>query len=191
MCPGSEHEATSTTQAQPSFCTLPIFHLPAKDTHGVQVGYTSNDGHHFLCRNPAVMKQAFHVIFAIDRSGSMNHHDRRPLQGTPNTVRISRSHNNRLGAVYSSLDGFWTARGASQASNSSSNPSSTASVRRDAYSVVLFNSSATTALQNDFGSSPATLLDVVLRQNAGGGTRFVNALAAARQLMENHWSTER
>jgi hypothetical protein len=70
MCPGPEHEATGTTATQPSYCTLPIFHPPSGSPflgNALGVGYISNDGHHFSCRNPTVMKQAFHVIFVIDR----------------------------------------------------------------------------------------------------------------------------
>jgi hypothetical protein len=59
-CAGEEHKAREDTPAKPSFCTLPMFHPPAAGaTRGV--GYVSTDGHQFDCRNPAVMKAAFHV----------------------------------------------------------------------------------------------------------------------------------
>jgi hypothetical protein len=132
------------------------------------------------------MKQAFHVIFVIDRSGSMGMYDRLPLAGTPNTSRIASTHNNRLGAVYSSLDGFWTARSSAQASGTSGTIA-----RRDSYSIILFDHTTVTALQNDFTSAPDALLATVLKYRPDGGTDFTSALQVARQAMETHWSTER
>jgi len=61
--------------------------------------------------------------------------DRRPLPNSPVTRRITQRANNRLGAVVSSLYGFWTAHDAALRSNA-------ASIRRDAYTVILFNSTA-------------------------------------------------
>ncbi|TFY77300.1 hypothetical protein EWM64_g6712 [Hericium alpestre] len=111
MCPGPEHAATATAPAQPSFCTLPMFHPPQNPNTAVAgMGHISNDGHQFSCRNPVVMQQAFHVIFVIDRSGSMSSNDRRPLPNAPATDRIARASNNRLGAVLSALYGFWSAQ---------------------------------------------------------------------------------
>ncbi|KAG2136644.1 hypothetical protein DEU56DRAFT_356200 [Suillus clintonianus] len=62
MCSGPEHTATTGNAAQPSYCTLPLFH-PPMDPNNAQVGlgYVSNDGHLFSCRNPVIMQQAFHV----------------------------------------------------------------------------------------------------------------------------------
>ncbi|KAI0260328.1 hypothetical protein BC834DRAFT_901579 [Gloeopeniophorella convolvens] len=65
MCSGPEHAANN---GQPSFCTLPMFHPPCNPNDPVTgLGYISNDGHMFDCRNPVVMQQAF-MIFVIDRS---------------------------------------------------------------------------------------------------------------------------
>lgn len=59
---GPEHTATSGGSGQPSYCTLPMFH-PPRDPNAAPagLGYVSNDGHHFSCKNPVVMQQAFHV----------------------------------------------------------------------------------------------------------------------------------
>jgi hypothetical protein len=60
---GPEHTVEGGgANAQPSHCTLAIFHPPmdAARTHAGP-GYVSTDGHHFECRNPIVMQQAFHV----------------------------------------------------------------------------------------------------------------------------------
>ncbi|KAI5998937.1 hypothetical protein F5J12DRAFT_724706, partial [Pisolithus orientalis] len=55
MCSGSEHAGDVGNLPQPSYCTLPMFHAPADTNAGAPVmGYISNDGHHFACRNPVV-----------------------------------------------------------------------------------------------------------------------------------------
>ena len=60
---GREHQADANNPAQPSYCTLPVFHAPLNlaDTAPGGVGYVSGDGHHFGCRNPVLLQQAFHV----------------------------------------------------------------------------------------------------------------------------------
>ncbi|KAI0250890.1 CHAT domain-containing protein [Lactifluus subvellereus] len=73
-------------------------------------GYVSSDGHLFECRSPAAKKRAFHVIFIIDSSGSMLSTDHQPLADTPVTNQIRQHANNRLGAAYSALYSFWSAR---------------------------------------------------------------------------------
>ncbi|KAH9022041.1 hypothetical protein EDB84DRAFT_1670488 [Lactarius hengduanensis] len=189
MCPGPEHSAAvdGSRTGQPSYCTLPMFH-PARNPN-VPVnglGYASNDGHLFECRNPVVMQQAFHVIFVIDRSGSMSSTDRGPLANAPATNQIMRSANNRLGAVYSALYSFWSARHAAVTAGQQ-----TVGARRDAYSVVLFNECATRVLSNDFTSSPDQLLTILLGHQASGGTNFAEALRSGQSVMTQHWSTER
>jgi hypothetical protein len=60
---GPEHTAeVGGANAQPSRCTLALFHAPMDAANApAGLGYVSNDGHHFSCRNPIVMQQAFHV----------------------------------------------------------------------------------------------------------------------------------
>ncbi|KAF8840154.1 hypothetical protein BDN67DRAFT_684784 [Paxillus ammoniavirescens] len=71
MCSGPEHSAAAGNPAQPSYCTLPMFHAPRDPAEPAPpVGYVSQDGHIFSCRNPVVMQPAFHVIFVIDRFSS-------------------------------------------------------------------------------------------------------------------------
>ncbi|KAG0697666.1 hypothetical protein DFH29DRAFT_984173 [Suillus ampliporus] len=193
MCSGPEHTATTGNAAQPSYCTLLLFH-PLVDPNNAQVGlgYVSNDGHLFSCRNPVIMQQAFHVyeailaslrLLIISRSSSMTIKDRRPLPNTPASDRITRRCNNRFGAVMSSLYSFWSARATAVGGQQGT--------RRDSYSVILFQSSVTNAFVNDFVSSPDQLLDAVLRHNAGIGTNFTAAVRQAQSVMEQHWSTER
>ncbi|KAG1720811.1 hypothetical protein EDB19DRAFT_1646869 [Suillus lakei] len=185
MCGGPEHTAAAGNAAQPSYCTLPLFH-PPMDPNAAQVGlgYVSNDGHLFSCRNPVIMQQAFHLLLLIiSRSGSMTSGDRRPLPNTPASDRITQRSNNRLGAVLSSLYSFWSARATAVGGQQAA--------RRDSYSVILFQSSTTNAIVNDFSSSPDQLLDAMLPHSAYGGTNFTAAVQQARSVMEQNWSTER
>ncbi|KIJ61776.1 hypothetical protein HYDPIDRAFT_115606 [Hydnomerulius pinastri MD-312] len=184
MCSGPEHTAAAGNIAQPSYCTLPLFHPPMNpNTPPEGLGYVSNDGHHFSCRNPVVMQQAFHVMFLIDRSGSMTYRDRQPLPSTPVYAKICARSNNRLGAVYSSLYSFWTARATASAHSHAS--------RRDSYSVIMHDDKQAIVCVNDFTSSPDQLLDMVLPYIACGGNDFDGVIRCAQATMEQNWSTER
>ncbi|KAH8986573.1 hypothetical protein EDB86DRAFT_2954862 [Lactarius hatsudake] len=186
MCPGSEHSATDAAPAQPSFCLLPMFHPPKSTNDPADgLGYISIDGHMFSCENPADL-QAFHVIFVIDRSGSMSKGDRRPLPDAPATYRIREKANNRLGAVYSALYSFWSARNTAVTSKQQAT-----GARRDAYSIILFSDTAKYAVVNDFTSTPDQLLDSILNESAGSGTNFEAAIRASQAVMIDNWSTER
>ncbi|KAG1725513.1 hypothetical protein EDB19DRAFT_1644008 [Suillus lakei] len=185
MCSGPEHTAATGNAAQPSYCTLPLFH-PPMDPNAAQIGlgYVSNDGHLFSCRNPVIMQPAFHLLLLIiSRSGSMASGDRRPLPNTPASDRITQCSNNRLGAVLSSLYCFWSARATAVGGQQAA--------RRDSYSVILFGSSTTNAIVNDFSSSPDQLLDAMLPHSAHGGTNFTAAVQQGQTVMEQNWSTER
>ncbi|KAH0834248.1 hypothetical protein J3R83DRAFT_11580 [Lanmaoa asiatica] len=189
MIDGPEHTAAGGGAAIPSYCILPLFHAPLNpNTAPAGVGYISQDGHQFGCRNPVVMQQAFHGIFIhhcahMNSSGSMDSSDRKPLPNTPTTPRIRARSNNRYGAVLSSLHSFWTARAAAIASSDAT--------RRDAYSVVLFNRGFANPIVNDFARSPDQLLDALLGFSATGGTDFSLAIQQAQRVMEQSWSTER
>lgn len=116
----------------------------------------------------------------------MSLEDRQPLSHHPAYAPISRAANNRLGAVFSALHTFWSARAAAfnQAAGTGAN-------RRDAYSVVLFDHTCMEVVQNDFNRNPDQLLSKILQYTAGGGTDFNRALSAAKQVMQRYWSTER
>jgi len=122
--------------------------------------------------------------------------DRRPLTDGPVAEHIQGLANNRLGAVYSALYNFWSARQAAVAAGQRA-PSAqrrgqeTAFTRRDSYSVILFDDRVKTALINDVRSSPDQLLNIVLRHKPGGGTNFARALRKAQDVMVKIWSTGR
>ncbi|KEP46929.1 von willebrand factor type A domain protein, partial [Rhizoctonia solani 123E] len=182
LCAGPEHEATATSAANPSHCTLPIFHAPEPQV-ATPTGHISVDGHSFTCQNPSRLHQAYHIIFVIDSSGSMTDTDRLPLPNTPVSPRLVSSCNNRYGAVLSALYGFWLSRDAVALSAATQ-------VRQDAYSIVTFNESATIRVQNDFTSSTDQLISQLLPQ-ASGGTNFHAALLRAQSLIQTHWSSDR
>lgn len=121
-------------------------------------------------------------------SGSMSSSDRRPLPGTPVTNKITRSSNDRLGAVYSSLYAFWASRMSAVAGG---NNAQVNAIRRDSYSVVLFDHAPVKCVANDFTSSPEQLIDTLLPYRANGGTSYDVALTAAEEVMRQYWTTER
>ncbi|KAI0250873.1 hypothetical protein BJV78DRAFT_1393001 [Lactifluus subvellereus] len=217
---GPEHLATAAGPGQPSYCKLPILHPPRNPEDRIDGhGYISNDGHLFECRNPGVMQQAFHIIFVIDRSRSMCLTDHKPLIDAPAANRIRRRANNRLGAVYSALYSFWSARDVAvnagyqtdglQRVGAAFRPvlnrflpalstlaagaaaRRTVVPRRDAYSVVLFNEATKNAIVNDLTKTPDELLAVLLSEQPSGSTDFSAALRAAEAIMLEHWDIER
>ncbi|KAH9021917.1 hypothetical protein EDB84DRAFT_1274768 [Lactarius hengduanensis] len=175
------------TKAQPSSCTLPILHAPLSTKESSPgPGYISKDGHHFTCKNPALLQPAFHVIFVIDKSRSMSWTDQKPLLNAPGSNLIGSRANNRLGAVFSSLYSFWIARQATFDRVGQSG----GGFRKDAYSLILFDSAPTTCFENDFTSSPEDLLNEVVKYEAGGGTDFISALMRTQDIMTSHWSSD-
>lgn len=116
----------------------------------------------------------------------MDSTDRKPLADTPVTNTISQRFNNRLGAVYSALHSFWSARHAAMTPLQQAT-----SVRQDGYSIILFNHSTSNVVTNDFTSSPDQLLDAVLAYRADGLTDFTGALNSAKTLMEQYFSSDR
>lgn len=113
--------------------------------------------------------------------------DRKPLANAPATARITRHSDNRLGAVYSALYSFWSARHAAlPISRQQTTPA-----RKDAYSVILFDHAVSNIVTNDFASSPDQLLDAILPHQSRGSTDFTNALKSAQTVMEQHFTSER
>ncbi|KIO18765.1 hypothetical protein M407DRAFT_83589 [Tulasnella calospora MUT 4182] len=110
----------------------------------------------------------------------MGSSDRRPLTGQPVSATITAHNNNRFGAVLSAVYGFWVSRGSGNQGG-----------RRDAYSVITFQTGAEVRFANDLTRTPEQMLNSIVQERAGGGTNFDAALGAARTTMETHWSTER
>jgi hypothetical protein len=111
--------------------------------------------------------------------------DNRPLANDPASSQIRQYADNRLGAVYTALSNFWNARAVVAAGQQ------VAGARRDAYSIVFFDSATENVLVNDFTRTPGQLLDLVLAEQPSNGTDFTAALGAAGAIMCQYWSTER
>ncbi|KAG8713471.1 hypothetical protein FRC09_018671 [Ceratobasidium sp. 395] len=184
LCAGPEHEATTTTTANPSYCTLPIFHAPQAQQPAPTTGHISLDGHLFDCQNPFRLHQAYHIVFVIDSSSSMTLSDRKPLSNTPISGRLTASCNNRYGAVLSALYSFWLSRETAATSSS-------IQAREDAYSVITFDRHSTTRIANDFTSTADQLVNQLILQLTGWGTNFHGALLQTQSLIEAHWSSDR
>ena len=115
--------------------------------------------------------------------------DCQPLADAPATDRIRQRFNNRLGAVYSAVYSFWFARYVAGIAGRKA-----VGVRRDAFSVILFNSGTENVLVHDCKNNLDRLLDVMMIMmigRASGGKNFTLALQAGQNVMEQHWSTER
>lgn len=87
--------------------------------------------------------------------------------------------NNRLGAVYSALYSFWTARQA------------VVGLQRDANTIILHAQDAEFVCTNDTSSSPDELLDLLLHSSPRGGNCFDKALKAADTAISNWWDDTR
>ncbi|CAE6383430.1 unnamed protein product [Rhizoctonia solani] len=182
LCAGPEHKDDD----KPSRCTLPIFHPPQDQTPRPPRGYVSPDGHLFHCVDPSRAQQAYHVVFAIDASGSMTSRDHRPVANLPITSRLVSQCNNRYGAVVSALYGFLRNREAVVSSVGLSS-------RQDAYSIVIFDKKAEIRVQSDLTSTTDELVNRLIphRYVSGGGTCFSEALRKAQQAIERGWHAER
>ncbi|KAF9231472.1 hypothetical protein BU15DRAFT_68308 [Melanogaster broomeanus] len=123
-------------------------------------------------------------LIPCHRSSSMTLQDRRPLRDTPASARIIRHSDNRFGAVLSSLYSFLLARDAAVNAGGRG-------VRRDTYSVILFDELVTQAVFNDLGSTADQLLDTLLHYRASGWTDFGSAIQTAQSVMQRGWSMER
>jgi len=111
--------------------------------------------------------------------------DNRPLADDPASSQIRQYADNRLGAVYTALYNFWNGRAVVAAGQQVAGP------RRDAYSIVFFDSFTKNVLVSDFTSTPDQLLHLVLAEQPDNGTNFTAALGAAGAIMCQNWSTER
>ena len=87
--------------------------------------------------------------------------------------------NNRLGAVYSALYNFWTARQAA------------VGCQRDANTVILHGQNAEFVCESDTTRSPGELLDLLLRKSPRGGNDFNKALEAANLAIFSGWDNAR
>ncbi|CAG8499822.1 1587_t:CDS:10 [Acaulospora colombiana] len=190
-CPDENHKkASNPLNAMPSksYCELKLFHAPSDPSlpppNGC--GYISLDGHHFNCENPATREAAFHIVFVLDRSGSMYDTDKRPLQNTPIYNQLVRSHNNRLGAVYNAVYSFIDTRISTFRSNNSFSYNASLTPK-DTVSLILFDHEAHVEIEHAPLVDPNQFLSNMLRNTARGGTNFDLAIQKAGFVIDNHF----
>ncbi|CAG8493935.1 13962_t:CDS:10 [Dentiscutata erythropus] len=189
-CKDEKHHKSQNPNGPPpskSYCELQLFHAPVDPSQNPPngYGYVSLDGHHFNCENPSTREAAFHIIFVLDRSGSMNERDRRPLQNTPIYNTLTQTHNNRLGAVYNAVHSFLTTRFTTQ--NALSTTLNTVAASRDTISLVLFDHEVVVGIENEPLSNHNSFINTMLQYNARGGTDFNKAIQKAGFLIEKHF----
>ncbi|KAG9305016.1 hypothetical protein G9A89_007419 [Geosiphon pyriformis] len=166
------HKTDAVTGRDPvrSFCTQDIFHANLDHTKAPpgNTGYVTVDGHHFACDNPITNIGDFHIIFVVDRSGSMGGTDCQPRCSSTKTSALMLSHKNRLGAVYEACYSFIETR-----KNSRKNISAGQSaIDRDTVSLVLFDSGAIIPFQNQSLSNSDELLRIMRQYHPSGGTSY-------------------
>lgn len=106
--------------------------------------------------------------------------DHRPIQRTPVAARITSRHNNRYGAVVSSLYAFRVAHLAAD------------HARRDLTSIILFDSQPKVILRADNTKNAEELVDCLLEgHNRWGGTDYDLAIEEVKAVMESQWSPDR
>jgi len=110
---------------------------------------------------------------------SMNKGDRKPLEDSPVSSRIRARMDNRLGAVYSALYSFWSARQAASG------------LQRDANTIILHSDDTQFVCENDSTRSPSELLDLLLPNSPKGGNAFDRALKAADTAISKWWDDAR
>lgn len=123
-------------------------------------GFITDDGHRFSCDHSKDVEN--HVIFVIDRSGSMSSAD-----CVPTLAKFTARHRNRLGCVYESILRFIRTR--------------QARIIQDYVSIVVFDTRATTAV--DSVPISEALVDQLLPHGDGGGTTYSCGLRAAEEIL--------
>ncbi|CAG8548283.1 10484_t:CDS:10 [Ambispora gerdemannii] len=127
----------------------------------------------FFLQNP---ETNFHIVFVVDRSGSMGSSDCKPRRWT-----IKSRHNNRLGAVYEAVYTFIKTR--KNSGKATRVGRSTAD--RDITSLILFNDVTTVAFENQSLSNTEELLNKMMESNPCGGTSYYKGIKKAAEIIEN------
>ena len=109
----------------------------------------------------------------------MSKDDTKPLESSPVYGRIRSLMNNRLGAVYSALYSFWSARQAAVGH------------QRDANTIILHAQGPEFVCVKDVTGSPSELLDLLLPNAPRGGNNFDKALTTAGSAILNLWDDTR
>ncbi|GBC16228.2 hypothetical protein GLOIN_2v1865248 [Rhizophagus irregularis DAOM 181602=DAOM 197198] len=185
------HSVNEITGKEPtkSYCTQEIFHAPVdlKTFSLGKTGYISTDGHHFTCENPTTNVGNFHIVFVVDRSGSMWNSDCMPICSSTATSRLKLTHNNRLGAVYDAAYTFIETRRSSRKVT----PSGQMSVDRDTVSMVLFDYNALVAFENESLSNPEQLLTKMMAYTPIGDNYYHEGIKKASEIIDKYYDASK
>ncbi|KAL2635735.1 hypothetical protein R1flu_007214 [Riccia fluitans] len=171
-CPSEEHEENSVAgtstgkgESKKSFCTLQLWHGPAseEEKNNFKGGYVTSDGHHMDCSHVLPSN----VIFIIDRSLSMCHHD-----VTPQFAQFQETHNNRLGCVFEAILRFIRTRLYMSLSQGA-----------DLASVVLFNHEDSALAVVELEAMDQNIVNKLLVYSPDGGTNFSAGLKQAERIL--------
>ena len=172
QCSNHVHKNMNTDSSGASYCTLKLFHDKLNPDLPVSNGYISKDGHQFDCAHYG----SHHIVFVIDKSGSMNLSDKKPEHRT-GSEKIIEKHDNRLGAVYECIKQFINTRCGVDGS---------ASAEDDIMSFILFDRDAHIAMENQKIVYNDALIDTLCNYHAGGWTQFAKAVDAAGELLKRY-----
>ena len=151
---------------------MPLFHDPVDPNTQVANGHISKDGHQFECSHYG----SYHIVFAIDKSGSMSSTDVKPDDKT-GSCKIIQNHNNRLGAVYECVKQFVRTRCGVNGTNQ---------IDDDIMSFILFDSNPTIVMQSRKFDYSDSLIDDLCKYKADGGTNYVKAINTAGDLIQRY-----
>ena len=109
-----------------------------------------------------ILKSRYIVFTIFLRSISLSKNDIRPPENSSVSARIRSRMNNRLGAVYSAMYNFWSARQAAVGH------------QRDTNTIILHAEDTQSICENDSTRSPIELLDLLLPNAPKEGNCFIN-----------------
>ena len=151
---------------------MPLFHDPVDPNTQVVNGHISKDGHQFECEHHG----SYHIVFVIDKSGSMASTDVKPDDKT-GSYKIIQNHNNRLGAVYECMKQFVGTRCVVNRTNQ---------VNDNIMSFVLFDDNPTIVMQNRKFDYSDSLIDELCKYGAGGWTDYVKAVRITGDIIQRY-----
>ena len=161
LCRSDEHNEIDGHSSR-SYCTEKLWHAPVKRTSSMapSAGHITADGHVFVCDHSK--NTPHHVVFVIDKSGSMSNHDIKPTM-----AKFTPRHNCRLGCVYEAIVRFIATRRRTTGD--------------DSLSVVLFDNTAILALEMQ--EMKEDIVDRLLQYVATGGTSYSSGLKQAEEVI--------
>ncbi|CAB5390546.1 unnamed protein product [Rhizophagus irregularis] len=121
--------------------------------------------------------------FTKYRSDSMRAQDKKPISRYPIYNDLIKEHDNRIGAVYQAVYYFVETR----INSVRTNHNQMSLAMRDNISLILFNTKVIIPFENRDLTDLTVLLDIMLKQNAYGGTSYDLAIQKAGSLIETHF----